>query len=308
MAALILFVYRRVPKETINSLLKNHLASQTELYIFSDGYKNENDKNDVLAVRDYLKTIQGFKVINIIEAEQNKGLANSIIQGVTSIIHSYGSVIVIEDDLIVSEDFLDYMNDALEFYESDNRIWSIGGYAPPLKCFDHYRYDVYAAVRATSWGWATWKDRWDSIDWEVKEFKAIQNNQAMKKRFEFGGNDMYKMLELQQMRKIDSWAIRWCFSQFLQNKYTIYPKQSKVYNSGFDDVLATHNSGNGERWNVKLNHHHLKFEHIELDDIISKAFKKHHDLRWKTKVGYFLRKYGGYNLVRKIIRNKGMKK
>lgn len=297
---IVLFTYRRVPKRTIESLLKNDLASQSELFIYSDGYKNEIDEQDVLEVRQYLKSISGFKNITIFESNKNKGLANSIINGVTEIINKYERVIVLEDDLIVSNDFLDYMDDALEFYKDDNNIWSIGGYAPPLKSFDHYRHDVYVTVRATSWGWATWKNRWDTVDWEAKEFIVLQNNRYARKKFELGGDDMYKMLDLQMSGKIDSWAIRWCFSQFLQNKYTIYPNISKIYNSGFDDVLATHNIGSGERWNVELNHNHVKFEYIEPDNIISKAFKEHYDLKWKTKVGYFLKKYGGYKKIKNL--------
>lgn len=297
---IVLFVYRRVPKETIESLLQNNLAKESELFIYSDGYKSNVDKNDVLEVRKYLKSIKGFKSIKVIKSAQNKGLANSIIGGVTEIINKYGKVIVLEDDLIVSSDFLKYMNEALEFYKDNDNIWSIAGYAPPLNCFDHYRYDVYATVRATSWGWATWENRWNSIDWETKEFKIFQNNHSVRKKFELGGNDMYKMLELQVNAKIDSWAIRWCFSQFLQNKYTIYPNISKIYNSGFDDALATHNSGSGERWKIELSNNHVKFEHIEPDNIISKAFKEHYDLRLKTRLGYFLKKYGGYKKVKNL--------
>jgi len=303
----ILFTYRRVPDKTIESLLKNSLAKESELFIFSDGYKNEIDKKDVLEVRQYLKTIDGFKNISIYESRKNKGLANSIIAGVTKIINEYEKVIVLEDDLIVSSDFLDYMNEALAFYKDDKKIWSISGYTPNLKCLKDYDKDVYLSVRANSWGWATWKDRWDSIDWEIKDWKEFKKDKKAVEKFNLGGNDMYKMLELQMLGKIDSWAIRWCYNQFKQNKYTVYPKYSKIINNGFADEKAQHNSGQKwDKFDVALCNKKLRFEKISIvNKQILKEFKDLYSIGLYTKIGYFLKKHGGYDMVKKVI--KGLK-
>ena len=299
---IVLFTYRRIAKETIESLLKNSLAEKSELFIFSDGYKNEINKKDVLGVRKYLKTINGFKNITIIEREKNWGLAKNIINGVTRIINDYGKLIVLEDDLIVSSDFLEYMNEALEFYEKDKRIWSISGYTPNLKCLENYDKDVYLSVRANSWGWATWKDRWGSIDWDIKDWEEFKKDKIAIKRFNLGGNDMFKMLELQMLGKIDSWAIRWCYNQFKQKKYTVYPKYSKLRNVGFDSV-GTHNNTTGfEKWDVETSDRKVKFEYVEVDETIIKCSKDFYDIGIQTKIGYFLRKYGGYQIVKKIIK------
>jgi hypothetical protein len=301
LAPIVLFTYRRVPKETIESLLQNELSSQSELFIYSDGYKTDADKNDVSEVREYLKTIKGFKSVTIKEAEKNKGLASSIIGGVSDVVNKYGKVIVLEDDLIVSSDFLEYMNDALEFYKSDDRIWSISGYGPKLPCLENYDKNLYLSPRASSWGWASWKDRWNSVDWDVKDFEKLKQDNQMRKQFELGGDDIYKMLELQMLGKIDSWAIRWCFSQFLQNTYTVYPVKSKIVNDGFSDAKGTHNSGNSFKWDVKASDYKVKFENLEIDTCIRNCWKSYHDLGLYTKVGYFLKKYGGYKYAKKVI-------
>lgn len=298
---IVLFTYRRIPIKTIESLLQNSLACESDLYIFSDGYKNENDFKDVLEVRKYLKTIDGFKVVKIIEAERNKGLANSIIAGVTDTINKYGKVIVLEDDLVVSTDFLEYMNTALNFYENDQNIWSISGYGPKLPCLENYKNDLYLSPRGSSWGWATWKDRWSSVDWEVEDFDKLKHDKQMRKEFELGGDDMYKMLELQMLGKIDSWAIRWCFSQFIQNKYSVYPVKSKIINDGFNDAKGTHNSGNNIRWKTQLDNNYVDFKELKVNSSIIECFKEYHDLTLFTKIGYMLKKYGGYSLVKKFI-------
>jgi hypothetical protein len=301
LSPIVLFTYRRVPKETIKSLLQNKLAKKSELYIFSDGYKSEVDRKDVIEVRKYLKSIKGFGSVEVIEAEVNKGLANSIISGVSEVIHKYGKVIVLEDDLIVSTDFLEYMNEALEFNKDDERIWSISGYSPKLLCLEDYEKDLYLSPRGSSWGWATWKDRWDSVDWDVKDFEKLKQDKQMRSQFEQAGNDMYKMLELQMLGKIDSWAIRWCFSQFLQNKYTVYPVKSKIVNNGFSDSLGTHNSGDNTKWQTLLNHEKVEFEELKVNDEIIQCYKRYHDLSLFTKIGYMLKKYGGYKMIKKLI-------
>lgn len=305
---IVIFTYRRLNIEkVINSLLKNNLALESDLIIYSDGNKNQEDLKDILEVRKYLHTISGFKSIDIIESETNKGLANSIISGVSEVINKYGKAIVLEDDLIVSNDFLEYMNEALDYYENNDRIWSISGYGPNLPELNNYDKDIYLSPRSTSWGWATWQDRWEKTDWSIKDYDSIKNSKQLQSEFNLGGDDLYKMLELQMLGKIDSWAIRWCYNQFKYNKYAIYPKFSKIINDGFNDNVGTHNSSTADdKWIVKAHNNKVKFEHIGTDENILKSFQEYHNLSTFTKIGYFLRKNGGYKLVKKLL--KAMKK
>ena len=292
LAPIVIFTYRRVPNQLINSILNNNLSEQSELFIYSDGAKSDTDYEDVEEVRKYLKTVVGFKSIKIIESDENKGLANSIINGVSEVIDIYGMAIVLEDDLIVSSDFLEYMNDALNFYDKDKRIWSISGYGPKLPCFKNYKDDVYLSVRGSSWGWATWKDRWGSVDWEVKDFDKLEEDESLKNKFNLGGNDMFKMLELQLLGKIDSWAIRWCFTQFTLATYTVYPKKSKVINDGFRDLKGTHNSRINNKWAVELDNEKINLKNIHPNETVVKCFKRFYNISIGAKVSYFLRKYG----------------
>jgi hypothetical protein len=302
-APIILFVYNRLEltKQTIKFLQKNKLSKESELFIYSDGAKNQDDLEQVKAVRSYIKTITGFKNITIIEREKNWGLASSIIDGVTQVINKYGRVIVLEDDLVVSNDFLEYMNEVLHFYANDNKIWSISGYGPNLPCLKNYDKDVYLSVRGSSWGWATWQDRWQTIDWNTKEFYNLKKDKKLRKKFELAGNDVYKMLELQMLGKINSWGIRWYVAQFKQKKYTVYPKYSKIYNNGFNSLGSTHTTGNGYKWITDINNTKVVMEDILPNDYLLRCFKNYYDLSVFSKFGYFLKKYKGYNLIKKLL-------
>lgn len=241
LAPICLFTYNRLSEtqQTIEALKKNYLASKSELFIFSDGPKNAQANFKVAAVRQYLKTVTGFKTIEIIESISNKGLANSIISGVTQVIQKYGKVIVLEDDLITSPNFLDYMNQALDFYETNDKIYSISGFTLELESKNAIQNDYYLGYRSFSWGWATWKNRWKNIDWDIKNWKKILLTPALHQAISKGGSDIPLMLFKQQTGKIDSWAVRWCCNQLLNNQLTVLPKKSKIINIGFGEN-ATH--------------------------------------------------------------------
>jgi len=242
-APIAVFAYNRLDslQQTISSLKNCHLADECEVHVFSDGFKGEKDREDVLKVRDYIKTINGFSSLHFHFSEVNKGLANSIISGASEVIGASRKIIVLEDDLIVSRNFLLYMNQALNKYKNNPQVFSISGYSIPVTAPKNYSSDIYFFPRASSWGWATWSDRWENVDWEAREYENFKKNRQQIKRFNRGGSDMFKMLTRQMNGEINSWAIRWCFHQFRIGAYTAYPVLSKVINIGFTDQ-ATHSN------------------------------------------------------------------
>lgn len=241
LAPIVLFTYNRLSetKQTIESLQKNYLANESLLFVFSDGPKNDVGKEKVTAVRDYLGSVNGFRKVHIKESQINIGLANSIIYGVSEIIKEYGKAIVLEDDLITSPNFLNFMNETLNEFYNDHRIFSIAGYTPDLPALSQYPFDYYLSCRGSSWGWGTWKDRWESVDWELKEYSAFKYNLKANYQFAKGGIDLPGMLRDQVQGKINSWAIRWVYQQFKNQQLTVYPKLSKVKSVGFG-ANATH--------------------------------------------------------------------
>jgi glycosyltransferase involved in cell wall biosynthesis len=161
MVPVILFSYNRLNQLelTIDALLKNKHINETEIFIFSDGSKDQESYQDVEAVRNYLKKLSGFKSISIIEREKNYGLAKNIIEGVTQIIDQYKKVIVLEDDLVTSNNFLCFMNEALTFYQNDQQIFTVSGFTHALSSLDDCKKDNYISYRPSSWGWGIWQDR-----------------------------------------------------------------------------------------------------------------------------------------------------
>ncbi len=262
LAPIILFVYNRPEhtKKTVEALKLNQFASDSVLFVFSDANKNENDKNFVLEVRELIKRITGFNSIKIIEREKNLGLANSIISGVTEIINTYGRAIVLEDDIVTSPYFLKFMNEALEFYKDDKRIYSISGYNFPIKIPKSYHHQVYISPRPSSWGWATWKDRWENAIWNPQDSFDIKNSLLLKNLMDKAGKDLVPMLLKAVEGKISSWAVKWAFTHLKYESYCLYPIHSFVKNIGAD--------ASGTNFNTSTKKYDVEFidanENIEL--------------------------------------------
>ena len=237
-APVALFVYNRPghTRKTVEALLANTLARQTQLYVFSDAPKNRVASLAVAEVRSYIRSITGFKSITIVERETNFGLARSIIDGVTRLCVECGRVIVVEDDLVTSPYFLKFMNEGLELYESDDRVISVHGYVYPVKA---PLPETFFLRGADCWGWATWKRGWDFFEPDGRSLLQELNAANLTHRFDFDGAHPYcRMLRNQIKGKNNSWAIRWYASAFLKDKLTLYPGRSLVRNIGTDNSGA----------------------------------------------------------------------
>jgi len=229
-----LFTYNRPyhTRKTVEALQQNKLSSRSDLFVFSDGPKDAVSATLVQEVRNYLKSINHFKSVSIIERKSNIGLAANILEGVQQIMSRSEKVIVLEDDLLTSPFFLDFMNEGLCLYENDENVISIHGYLVPL---EEKLPDTFFLQGADCWGWATWKRGWNLFqpDGSLLLDRLIKSNQT--EQFDFDGSYPYlQMLKDQVAGKRDSWAIRWYASAFLENKYTLYPGKSLVTNIGGD--------------------------------------------------------------------------
>lgn len=235
-APIIVFAFNRLEplKAMVASVLRNSEAAECDLFIFVDGARPHKDgeEHKVRAVGEYVKTIQGFKSVTTCFSDVNKGLGPSIIAGVTEVINRYGRAIVLEDDLILSQNCISFMNQGLDRYESESKVFSVCGYTNKIKVPKDYEFDSYFCTRSSSWGWATWADRWNSVDWELKDWdKYLPMRHAFNK---WGGSDCFGMLQGWKEGRNKSWAIRFCFAQFLQDKLSLFPVVSKINNNGFD--------------------------------------------------------------------------
>lgn len=239
LAPVVLFTFNRPihTKKTLEALLKNDLAIKTKLYVFSDGPRNATE---ALKVKEVREVIQSFKSQNkfldfeVFESDLNKGLASSIISGVSKVFSTHEKVIVLEDDLLTSVDFLKFMNSTLDKYSNNNNIGCVTGYNPLREVPVSYQNDIYFSTRTNSLGWGTWKNVWDNVDWQAKEYKSFKKSFKQRLLFNQTGFDRAKRLDMQMLKDARSWSILFGFDNFINNLYTVYATNSKIIHIGWD--------------------------------------------------------------------------
>ncbi len=269
LAPIVLFVYNRPhhTQQTVEALQQNELANESEIFIYSDAPKNEQAIHKVQEVRSYIKSISGFKKITIIERETNWGLAKSIIDGVTSIVNQYGKIIVLEDDLVTSSYFLRFMNEALEMYQDTEKIFGITGYNYPINI--NGLEDIFFMKAENCWSWATWDRAWKYF---VKDTDMLINtfNKHMIKEFNFNHSiDFWSQVLANKQGKINTWAVFWYATIFINNKLFVFPKTSFVNNIGHDGS-GTHCDKNNLYYTNITNNYNLVFSNNMIESQIAR--------------------------------------
>jgi len=250
LAPIVLFVYNRPwhTQQTIEALKKNELADKSDLIIYSDAPKKENAWPKVQELRDYLKSITGFKSLKIIERKENWGLAKSIISGVTEVVNKYGRIIVLEDDILTSQEFLKYMNHSLEAYQNKQKIWHINSWNYNIN--NEEDNEVFLCRLMHCWGWATWHNRWEKFEKNVDD---IIGQYTREKISHFNLDDTvpyWSQIELNKNRTIDTWAVFWYATIHKNNGLCITPVNRYSNNIGTDGTGV--HCGNEKYEDIKL--------------------------------------------------------
>ena len=219
-------------KRLLESIASNEGAESSSISISIDGPKNQPDREKIKQCNDVANFNYGFKKIKVINHDRNRGLADSVIDAVSTSFLKCERLIVLEDDLVISKSFLNFMNSGLEKYQSYDRVASIQGYQyPGIKLSNG---PVFLRG-ADCWGWATWRDRWRDTDFDSDLLISGFNTPQLRNEFDFGGNKPnFDMLLDQSKGRLNSWAIRWHASQFLRNRLSLFPETSLVQNLGAD--------------------------------------------------------------------------
>lgn len=232
LAPIVLFVFNRPEHtlKTLEALSQNYLADQSDLIIFCDGPKEVISEEELRAIQEVRKIVKKKKwcrTVEIREFEFNNGLANSIIAGVTEIVNKYNKVIVLEDDLITSPFFLRFMNDGLIKFDNNKNVYSVNGHMFPIEVNSA---ESVLLPYISTWGWATWRDSWETLDVNMTGYQNLISSSFLKQRFNLADYDYTHMLSF----KNNSWGIKWYFSVFSQNGLGLFPTKSLVSNIGFD--------------------------------------------------------------------------
>lgn len=233
-ASVALFVHARPEhtRQTLLALAANSQASATDVRVFADGPRNEAEVPLVAATRRIVESATGFRDIQLVSRSTNMGLAANIADGITMICSAHGRVIVLEDDIFTSPHFLTFMNEALDRYKDDPRVWHINGWNYPMDIQGLPPVFLWRLMHC--WGWATWQDRWQHFE---KAPSTLLNtwNKADIHRFNLdGAQDFWGQVVANHRGNMNTWAVFWYATLFQQGGLCISPAQALTANTGLD--------------------------------------------------------------------------
>ncbi len=240
-APVVMIVFNR-PDHThrvLQALSENTLAADTLLYVYSDAPRGPQDAEAVAAVRSLVHQANGFKRVTVVERPQNVGCSRNVLSAVEETLNKQGRCIVVEDDVMPYPLFLSYMNEALDLYEEDSTVFSIGAYTHPFSMPSHYQEETFLLYRSCSWGWGTWKSMWDKIDLNQESLDAGMADPATKTAFSASGDDLLRTYK----KTPGIWDLRICYQQWSLGLKTLFPVQSMVMNIGRDGSGTHYNQG-----------------------------------------------------------------
>jgi hypothetical protein len=268
----------------LDSLQMNPEFKESKTYIFIDGARNVSEQFLVSEVERIARELHTQSDVEVIRHKSNLGLAKSIISGISSVLGKHESAIILEDDLVVSENFLSFCNAGLSYYESNLDVASIQGFSHQIS---YRKNETYFLLGADCWGWATWRNRWQQFEPDGSKLLKKLKDSRRENEFDLQGAYPYtRMLERQVLGLVDSWAIRWHASMFLENRLSLYPSQTLVENYG-QDGSGTH-GGTASFLPRSISSFNPKLESIP----VAETTKVNRKIRKALR-----RKYGTYSML-----------
>lgn len=310
-APIILPVYDRLIhfKKCVSSLQANELAKKSVLYVVSDAPYKEEHAEVINKVRDYARSIQGFKTVKLLFREENLGAHISISQAIEEVLKEYDSFIFLEDDIVVSSDFLQYLNGGLQYYKTVPEIFAVCGFKIPFKLPLNYDEDVYFYPSNSPWGFATWKDRWEAVNTEYFDrYSVLKKDKKKYKAFSSIGFYIKGILQADSRKEIVAGDLRVYYHMFQQNMCSVFPVVSKTQNWGFDGTGE--HCGNKKVWWAKpqLDNRDIPTKFESFTGYDGELLKSHRQFQDKINGGLFAKylKYtwahGLYKELKKMIR------
>lgn len=211
---------------------------------FLVSFDKANNQHTELAQSEILRYLDKQKSLSIetIFNSEQLGAARSCVKTVTAVLEKQEEIIFLEDDCLLRAGGIEYFLDGLTALKANRKIRTICGYNYPLGAY--YWGDnpeLLLAKRFSTWGWATWRNRWIEYTSDLKYL--IQNCQEKGITLDSIGSDIERMLSqnIYLHGNKNVWSLSWTLQHFLTDTYAVLPRVPVIDNIGFDGTGVNSN-------------------------------------------------------------------
>ncbi|NBN98531.1 MAG: glycosyltransferase family 2 protein [Flavobacteriia bacterium] len=238
----VLFIIFNRPDMTKQVFEKIRLARPVKLYVACDGPRdiNNNEKEKVILAREIATRIDWPCELKTLFSTNNLGCKKGCITAIDWFFKNEEKGIILEDDCLPHLDFFYFCENLLEYYDKDERIFSITG-----NNFQNNKWrgkaSYYFSKYANIWGWATWKRTWKYYQVDISFWPEWRKSRNWLNFFPSKVERFYweKIFKLVYEGKIDTWDYSLQACNFYLGGLTATPNVNLVSNIGFRDD-ATH--------------------------------------------------------------------
>ena len=243
---ILLIVWRR-PTLTAGLIHSLKTLAPGKLYVSCDGPRPQVAGEQVLveATKSIVKTqIDWDCTLHTRFLDKNLGCKYGVISAISWFFEHEEAGIILEDDCLPNESFYDYITAMLEAYKQELSVGCISGTmawgSSTVKSSS-----IYFSKYTHSWGWATWRDRWEKF----LESSSLESPFSLFNTH-FPADSLIEylfwhrvFLRLEIFNIPDTWDYQWFLFCACHNLLCVHPPHNLVKNLGMDSSGFHHSSG-----------------------------------------------------------------
>lgn len=157
-------------RQTFEAIKK---AQPQKLYFYSNHAREDNPdevKNNSI-IKDYVNEVDWDCEVHTWFRDVYVDQLTSIRTAIDWVFDNEESAIILEEDCVPTRAFFSFCDQMIDFYKDEKRIWYITG--DNFFNLNPSGYDYIFSNYHWIWGWASWRDRWQAIDWDNFEVESM---------------------------------------------------------------------------------------------------------------------------------------
>jgi hypothetical protein len=287
----VLFLVFNRPDTTERVFNEIRKAKPNKLYVASDGPRinHELDINKNNEVKNIVTKIDWPCELKTLFRDSNLGCKEAVRGAITWFFKFEEQGIILEDDCLPSQSFFYYCQELLVKYKHSQSIGMISGnnfYTQNPKNDHSYGYSIHGGI----WGWATWSSVWSDC---ISQADILSEKNVEKLRIVLKNNEQFKIL-LKQVREInanelDSWAIQFAYTRYINNLLCIRPAVTLVSNIGLGHDEAVNTKGDSGYYSSFYKTNDLKIPLLNPPKIVVDIKADNHLQKMQYEVSFIYR-------------------
>jgi hypothetical protein len=239
MAPPVIFIIFRRPEKTRRVFEVIREAQPRKLLVVADGPHagNAEEAKQCEQARAVVEDVDWDCEVYRNYADENMGCGLRPATGITWAFEHVDRAIILEDDCVPDPSFFPFCKELLEYYADTPQVMHINGNTYGLDQRDWNEYSYGFCNYPQAWGWATWRDAWQSFNFEIPEWPEFRESGLLKS---LDGGTGYVNSRKRVWDKVyggneNIWDYQWWFAVEKKGGLSVVPEVNLVSNIGFGE-------------------------------------------------------------------------